>query len=76
MQAQSGNWTLAITNLPTTENRSYTFVFVTNGTSPGYPNAMTVGGNGVTIRCQVVLLQHHHLVVLKTFYNYTHETWN
>ena len=50
MQAQSGNWSFAITNLPTTENRSYTFVFVTNGTSPGYPNAMTVGGNGVTIR--------------------------
>ena len=50
MQAQSGNWTFAISNLPNTENRSYTFVFVTNGTSPGYPNAMTVGGTGVTIR--------------------------
>ena len=50
MQAQSGNWTFAITNLPTTENRSYTFVFVTNGTNAGYPNAMTVGGTGVTIR--------------------------
>ena len=50
MQAQSGNWTLAISNLPTTENRSYTFVFVTNGSNPGYPNVLTVEGTGVTIR--------------------------
>jgi hypothetical protein len=50
MQAQSGNWTFAITNLPTTENRSYTFVFISNGTNQGYPNVLTVEGTGVTIR--------------------------
>ena len=50
MQGQNGNWTFAITNLPTTENRSYTFVFITNGNSPGYPNVLTVEGTGVTIR--------------------------
>ena len=50
MQAQNGNWSFNISNLPTTENRSYTFVFISNGTSQGYPNVLTVGGTGVTIR--------------------------
>ena len=50
LQGQSGNWTFAITNLPTTENRSYTFVFISNGTNQGYPNVLTVEGTGVTIR--------------------------
>lgn len=50
LQGQSGNWTFSITNLPTTEDRVYTFVFVTNSTTAGYPNAMTINGSGVTIR--------------------------
>ena len=50
LQGQNGNWTFAVSNLPTTNDRSYTFVFITNGNSPGYPNAMTVNGGSVPIR--------------------------
>jgi hypothetical protein len=50
LQAQNGNFTFALNNLPTTEDRVYTFVFVTNNTTAGYPSAMTINASGVTIR--------------------------
>ena len=50
MQAQNGNWSFNISNLPTTNDRSYTFVFITNGNTPGYPNVLTVEGTGIAIR--------------------------
>jgi len=50
-QAENANFTFAVTNLPTTEDRVYNFVFIVNpGAGSSYPNALTVNGAGVTIR--------------------------
>ena len=51
-QAENANFGFAVTNLPTTEDRVYNFVFIVNPSSGngGYPNALTVNGAGLTIR--------------------------
>ena len=50
-QQENANFGFQITNLPTTEDRVYNFVFIVNpSTGGGYPNALTVNGTGVTIR--------------------------
>lgn len=50
-QTENANFGFAITNLPTTPDRVYNFVFIVNPSSGGgYPNALTVNGTGVTIR--------------------------
>lgn len=50
-QAENANFAFNITNLPTTEDRVYNFVFIVNpGTGGGYPNSMTINGAGATIR--------------------------
>lgn len=50
-QAENANFGFQVTNLPTTEDRVYNFVFIVNpSTGGGYPNSLTVNGTGVTIR--------------------------
>lgn len=50
-QAENANFTFNITNLPTTEDRVYNFVFIVNpGAGGGYPNVLTINGAGVAIR--------------------------
>ena len=50
-QAENANFGFAITNLPTTEDRVYNFVFIVNpGVGGGYPNTLTINGTGETIR--------------------------
>ena len=50
-QAENANFGFQVTNLPTTEDRVYNFVFIVNPSSGGgYPNSLTVNGTGVTIR--------------------------
>lgn len=51
LQGTTGNFTFNITNLPTTEDRVYNFVFLVNPASgSSYPNVMTVNGSTTTIR--------------------------
>ena len=50
-QAENANFGFVITNLPTTENRVYNFVFIVNPTSgSGYPNTLSINGATTTIR--------------------------
>ena len=50
-QQENANFGFNVTNLPTTPDRVYNFVFIVNpSTGSGYPNSLTVNGTGVSIR--------------------------
>jgi hypothetical protein len=51
LQGTTGNFGFNITNIPTTEDRVYNFVFIVNPSSgSAYPNACSINGSSFTIR--------------------------
>ncbi len=50
-QHENANFGFVVTNLPTTEDRVYNFVFIVNpSTGGGYPNTLSINGVTTTIR--------------------------
>ena len=51
--APTANWTVNVTNVPTTADMAYTIVvFCTQGATGYYPSTFQVGGSGQTIKWQ------------------------
>ena len=50
-QQENANFGFVVTNLPTTPDRVYNFVFIVNPTNgSGYPNSLSINGTTTTIR--------------------------